>query len=342
MAVFFFLVGLELKRELLQGQLRSRRKAMLPALAALGGMFVPAGIFVALNLGSPENLRGWAIPAATDIAFALGILALVGSRAPVSLKLFLTALAVLDDLGAIAVIALFYTDAIAGPALALAAALCGVLFLLHRRRCGALAAYLVVGALLWLAVLKSGVHATMAGVFTAFAIPLHDRHGQPLLERLEHALHPGVLFGVVPLFAFANAGVSFAGLGIAELRAPLSLGIAAGLLIGKPLGILGATWLAVRTGLAELPRGATWRGVAGVSLLAGIGFTMSLFIGSLAFEGAEAGRALRLGILGGSLLAGALGFAVLRFAPEPHRERMPLSGASSLTRARAREDALRN
>jgi NhaA family Na+:H+ antiporter len=314
MAVFFFLVGLEIKRELVRGELSTLGQATLPALAAVGGMAAPALIYVVFNAGDPVGLKGWAIPAATDIAFAVGVLALLGDRVPSSLKIFLLALAILDDLGAIVIIALFYTDHLSVLSLALACAGIAVLWVLNRRGVTRLAPYLLTGVVIWICVLKSGVHATLAGVVVAFAIPLASRsEGEPtLLEQLEESLHPWIAFGVLPLFAFANAGVSLQGLSLAKLLEPVPLGIALGLFIGKPLGIFGISWLAIKSGLAAKPDGASWAQLLGVGLLGGIGFTMSLFIGTLAFDEAAKAAQLRLGVLAGSLLSATAGYILLR------------------------------
>ena len=313
MALFFFLVGLEIKREFVEGELASRRQALLPAAAALGGMSVPALIYAALNRGDAVALGGWAIPTATDIAFTIGILMLLGSRVPASLKVFVTAVAIIDDLGAIVVIALFYTDRLSAPALAAAGLGACVLLALNRARVMRVEAYALVGLLVWLAVLKSGVHATLAGVVTALAIPVRDAAGDSPLQAVEHGLHPWVAFLVLPVFAFCNAGVSLAGASLASLLAPIPLGIALGLVAGKTIGVLGTTWLMVRTGLAERPAGASWRQCLGVAVLCGIGFTMSLFIGGLAFEaqGADYELQVKLGVLSGSLVAAALGSLIL-------------------------------
>lgn len=314
MALFFLLVGLEIKRELVAGELASPRQAMLPAVAALGGMAVPAGIYALLNMNDPVALRGWAIPAATDIAFALGILLLLGSRVPASLKIFLTAVAIIDDLGAIVVIALFYTANLSLPMLGAAAVGCALLFALNRLRVMSVLPYLLVGAIIWVCVLKSGVHATLAGVATAFAIPLRgSEEGHSPLEVLEHALHPWVAFVVLPMFAFANAGVSVQGMSLATLTQSVPLGIAAGLVLGKAVGVFGSSWLLSVTTGAELPDGANRWQFFGVCVLCGVGFTMSLFIGGLAFEGQGPGydTQVKLGVLGGSLIAGVLGTAIL-------------------------------
>ena len=327
MAVFFFLVGLELKREIFVGELSNRRKLMLPLFAAIGGMAIPSGIYVLMNWGDPKALNGWAIPAATDIAFALGILALLGRRVPVALKVFLVSLAIIDDIGAIAIIALFYTESLAIGSLLVAVPVIAGLFILNRRKVVRRIPYILLGLILWVAVLKSGVHATLAGIALAAFIPLQGRgeneHASPLRE-LEHALHPWVAFGILPIFAFANSGVSLAGLSFGSLLAPVPLGIALGLFLGKQLGVFTFSWLAIRLGMAELPDRVRWSGLYGVSLLTGVGFTMSLFIASLAFE--ETGNLDyvvndRLGILLGSTASALAGLLVLRFT-----QGMPASG----------------
>jgi len=319
MAVFFLLVGLEIKRELVAGELASRAQALLPAAAALGGMVVPALIYTGFNLGDAVALRGWAVPTATDIAFALAVVVVLGTRVPASLKLFLTAVAIIDDLGAIVVIAVFYTDQLSLPMLA-GAGLCGAALLaLNRSGVTRTDVYLAVGVLMWLCVLKSGVHATLAGVATALAIPLRDGRGGSPLQALEHGLHPWVSFLILPTFAFANAGVDLRGTSLGALLQPTTLGIALGLVLGKLVGVFGAVWLMVRLGGAARPAGASWAQVMGVAMLCGIGFTMSLFIGGLAFEGqgAEWETRLKLGVLGGSLLAAAAGALVLARAAPP-------------------------
>lgn len=317
MAVFFFLVGLEIKREMMDGELASRSQALLPAGAALGGMLVPALIYVGFNWGDSVAMRGWAIPAATDIAFALGVLVLLGSRVPASLKVFLTAVAIIDDLGAILIIAFFYTDGLSLKALAGAGAGGLLLIMLNRARIMAVGPYVVVGLLIWVFVYKSGIHATLAGVVTALAIPLADGKGGSPLKAAEHALHPWVAFAVLPMFAFANAGVSLEGVTLATLLQTVPLGIAAGLLVGKAVGVFGASWLLIRFGGAQLPAQSDWAQFLGVCLLCGVGFTMSLFIGALAFEGQGAGyeTQVKLGVLGGSLLSGLLGTAMLLRRP---------------------------
>jgi NhaA family Na+:H+ antiporter len=321
MAVFFLLVGLEIKREFVDGRLASWDRRRLPFIAAAAGMAVPAAIYLLLAGGTPGLAQGWAIPAATDIAFAMGVLALLGKRAPTSLKLFLVTVAIVDDMGAVAIIALFYTAKINVIALVAAAAILGLMFAMGRMRVKSLPLYLLAFAFLWYAMLLSGVHATIAGVLAAMAIPFERTPGAPdsetsPLHRLEHGLHPWVAFLIVPLFGFANAGVDIGGLTAEQLFAPLPLGIAAGLFLGKQIGIFGSVWLAVKLGIAGKLRGATWLQVYGVAMLCGIGFTMSLFIGGLAFPGdALLVEEAKIGILMGSLAAALVGFAVLRFAP---------------------------
>jgi NhaA family Na+:H+ antiporter len=316
MAVFFLLVGLELKRELLDGHLSSVSRATLPALAALGGMIAPAAVYAWLNWSDAVAIQGWAIPTATDIAFALGVLSLLGPRVPAPLKAFLLSVAIFDDLGAVVVIALFHTADLSTLALALAAGFVLILGLLNYFKVTRISAYLLVGIALWVSVLKSGVHATLAGVVLAMFIPLRDPHGRDASpsRSLEHMLHPWVAFGILPLFAFVNAGVRLVGLTLADVAHAVPLGIAAGLFLGKQAGILATCWLAVRLRVAALPEGMTWKELHGVALLCGVGFTMSLFIASLAFEqggGAYLGLD-RLGILLGSLVSGTAGYVVLR------------------------------
>lgn len=313
MAVFFFLVGLEIKRELVDGELASPGQAILPAGAALGGMVVPALIYVAINYGDPVALRGWAIPAATDIAFALAILMVLGPRVPVSLKLFLTAVAIIDDLGAIVVIAMFYTDSLSVPMLLASGIGCALLLWLNRARVVSLSPYLVVGVLVWLCVLKSGVHATLAGVVTALAIPVSRPDGSSPLQEAEHALQPWVAFAVLPVFAFVNAGVSLQGVVLASLFEPIPLGIGLGLVVGKAIGIFGMAWILVRTGVASFPADASTRQFFAVCVLGGIGFTMSLFIGSLAFAGLgpDYEMQLKIGVLAASTLSATLGTLLL-------------------------------
>ena len=317
MAMFFFLIGLEIKREVIAGELSDPARVILPMIAAVGGMLVPAMIYAYMNWGDPIAIKGWAIPSATDIAFALGVLALLGSRIPQSLKLFLMTLAIIDDLGAIIVIALFYTVDLSLPSLLLASAAIVGLFILNRKGILDLVPYLLLGVVLWAAVLKSGVHATLAGVVTAFFIPFRKEPGaeHTQLERLEHDLHPVVVYGILPLFAFANSGISFAGITLESFIHPVPLGIAAGLFLGKQLGVFGFTWLAVKMKISRLPPDFSWLQLYGVSLLCGIGFTMSLFVGSLAFEQGGPDFAIddRLGILFGSLVSGITGYCVLRY-----------------------------
>jgi len=311
MALFFMLVGLEIKRELVSGHLSRWSDRVLPCIAAASGMAIPALFYLLLIGTTPGLARGWAIPTATDIAFAIGVMALLGRRAPSSLKLFLTTVAIVDDMGAVAIIALAYTAAVSGPALLAAAVILTAMLLLGRLGVRALWPFLLLAAALWVAVLLSGIHATIAGVLAALAIPIGGGARSPL-HRLEHGLHPWVAFGIVPLFGFANAGVSFAGIGIEQLLAPLPLGIAAGLFFGKQIGIFGSVRLAVGLGLASLPQGARWPQVYGVALLCGIGFTMSLFIGGLAFDSPLLGDEVKIGVLGGSLLSALAGYALLR------------------------------
>lgn len=315
MAFFFFLVGLELKRELMIGDLSSMRRALLPMIAAIGGMAVPAVVYLMINAGNPAGLRGWAIPAATDIAFAVGVLALLGPRIPASLKVFLLALAIIDDLGAIIIIALFYAHELSPVALLLAGVGVAALFAMNRFGVRTFMPYVIVGVIMWACVLKSGVHATLAGVALALAIPLDgETDGESMLERAEHGVANWVKFGVAPIFAFANAGVSLAGITLATALGPIPLGIAAGLFIGKQLGIFASTWAAVRLGIGDLPPGATWTQVYGVAILGGIGFTMSLFIGTLAFPDPALAAPVRVGVLLGSLASAFLGYAVLAWA----------------------------
>ena len=315
MALFFFLIGLEVKREILEGELSSRDQLVLPAIGALGGFVLPASIYVVFNWNDPETLNGWAIPSATDIAFALGVLMLLGSRVPLALKVFLTSIAIFDDIAAIVVIAAFYTQDLSLTALALAAAGIAGLVALNRLGVRGIGAYAVIGALVWLCVLKSGVHATLAGFIVALTIPLRAPEGAPSpLRHLEQGLHPWVAYAILPIFAFANAGVSFAGIDSATVFGSVSAGIAAGLFFGKQLGVFASVWLAVKLGFARLPRGSSWLSIYGVALLTGIGFTMSLFIGSLAFERGDFDyiAATRVGVLCGSMLSAVLGYAVLR------------------------------
>ena len=319
MSLFFLLVGLEIKREFRDGHLSSWNDRRLPFIAATAGMAVPALVYLLTVGDAPGLARGWAIPAATDIAFALGLLALLGKRAPTSLKLFLTTVAIVDDVGAVAIIALFYTEQLDMVAFGASLAVLAGMFAMNRAGLKHPAWYLAAFALLWYCELLSGVHATVAGVLAAMTVPLKNTPGRPddadsTLHRMEHALHPWVAFGIVPLFGFANAGVSLGGVGFRDLVAPLPLAITLGLFVGKQVGVFGAVWLAVRAGLATRPARSNWTQIYGVSLLCGIGFTMSLFIGGLAFPGQPESDAVKLGVLLGSLLSATMGVAVLRFA----------------------------
>ena len=317
MAIFFFLVGLELKREILEGELSRPANVLLPALAAIGGIVGPVAIFIWFNTGDAEAMRGWAIPAATDIAFTLGILMLLGSRVPVSLKVFLVSLAIFDDVGAIVIIAVFYSADLSMTALTIAAICLGALGIMNWRNVSSISPYVLVGAIMWTAVLKSGVHATLAGIALAAFIPMRDSNDEsrsPLRE-LEYDLHSVVAFGVLPLFAFVNGGINLAGVSVADIMHPVSLGIAAGLFVGKQLGIFSLCFLAIKLGLARLPEGASWGSLYGVSVLCGVGFTMSLFIGSLAFENVVFAPDdifdERLGIILGSIFSAIVGFLIL-------------------------------
>lgn len=315
MAMFFFLVGLELKREFIEGNLSQPGQVILPAVGALGGMLVPALCYVAFNLDDPAALSGWAIPTATDIAFALGILAIVGSKVPLQLKIFLTSLAIFDDLGAIIVIALFYTDQLSVLSLVVSAMMIAILWGLNRKKVTDTAPYIFFGIVLWVAVLKSGVHATLAGVLLALFIPIKGKEGEASpLKALEHNLHSMVAFIILPIFAFANAGVNLSGVGVDDVLSPVPLGIIVGLFLGKQLGVFGFCLIAIKLGFAKLPAQVSWKLLYGASLLCGVGFTMSLFIGSLAFE--QTGENLifqdRLGIIVGSIISGVLGYFVIK------------------------------
>ncbi|QBF28103.1 Na+/H+ antiporter NhaA [Pseudomonas tructae] len=313
MALFFLLIGLEVKREVVDGHLSKPSQIVLPGAAAIGGMVVPALIYWFLNKDNPAAVAGWAIPMATDIAFALGVLALLGKRVPVSLKLFLMTLAIIDDLGAIIVIALFYSGTLSSLSLGLAAACLLVLIAMNRMGVVKLGPYMVVGLILWVCVLKSGVHATLAGVTLALCIPLRTKNAEPSpLLSLEHALHPWVAYGILPLFAFANAGVSLTGVTLESFTHHVPMGIAVGLLLGKTLGVFGFAWVTIKAGMAALPAGANWGQVLGVAILCGIGFTMSLFVGSLAFlpGSSEYAGMDRMGILTGSILAALIGYGI--------------------------------
>jgi NhaA family Na+:H+ antiporter len=311
MAFFFLVVGAEIKREVIEGELSSIRRAILPVLAALGGMAVPAVLYILVSEGDRDMLAGWAIPTATDIAFALAALSVIGKAAPPSLKVFLLALAIIDDLGAIVIIAIFYNSELSALALGLAAGVLAFMFLLNRLGVKSVAPYAMLGVILWVLVLKSGVHATLAGVATALAIPLKGKDGASPLKHVEHSVAPWSSFLVMPLFGFANAGLNLAGVGVQHLFHGVASGIAVGLFFGKQIGVFGATWLAVRLGLGERPRGVSWSGIYGVSFLAGIGFTMSLFIGTLAWGDGSHAAEIRLGVLEGSLLSSVAGIAIL-------------------------------
>ena len=320
MAIFFFHVGLEIKRELLVGELSTPKQAALPLIGAMGGMIVPALIYLGINANDPHALAGWAIPTATDIAFAVGVLALVGSRVPPALKVFLLALAIIDDIGAIVIIAVFYTSKLSLTALALASFGVAILASLNSRGVTRIAPYVLTGLFIWVCVLKSGVHATLAGVVTALAVPLsgdgsRDANGHSPAAQLQESLHPWVNFGVLPAFAFANAGVSLAGLTIAKLVSSVPLGIALGLFIGKPIGVFSFSWAAIKLGLGSKPEGTGWVQLLGAGILAGIGFTMSLFIGMLAFPEPQYAADIRIGVLSGSILSAVLGYMILRRAP---------------------------
>jgi len=317
MAIFFLLIGLEVKREALEGHLSSLRQVSLPAIAAIGGMLVPALVYLAFNSHNPIAVNGWAIPTATDIAFALGILSLLGSRVPASLKIFLMALAIIDDLGAIVIIAIFYTTDLSTLSITVAFISLGVLIALNMFGVTKKAAYFIVGTILWVSVLKSGVHATLAGVALAFTIPLNakDKNKQPIspLKDIEHGLHFWVAFFILPLFAFVNAGVNITEISLQQMTGSVPMGIMLGLFIGKQLGVFGFSWIAIKCRLAELPKGSNWMQLYGVSLLTGIGFTMSLFIVSLAFEDDQVFQYTdKLAILLGSLMSGVLGYLVLK------------------------------
>ena len=314
MALFFLLVGLEIKREVLDGQLSRPADVVLPGAAALGGVALPALIYLAFNAKHPESIAGWAIPSATDIAFALGVLALLGSRVPTSLKVFLTAIAIMDDLAAIMIIAVFYTEQLHMAALAGAGAVLVALIALNRLKVLSLWPYLLLGVVLWYFVLESGVHATLAGVALALTIPLRAGDHSPL-HALEHALHKPVAFVVTPLFSFANAGLSFAGIGLAALLDPVPLGVALGLFVGKQIGVFGVSAALVKLGWARLPRGASMMQLYGVAVLCGVGFTMSLFIGALAFSDPLLIDETKIGVLAGSLASALFGMAILRLAP---------------------------
>ena len=316
MAIFFLLIGLEVKREVLEGELSTPAQVILPGIGAIGGMVVPAFIYVALNINDSIAIKGWAIPAATDIAFAVGILALLGKRVPSSLKIFLLALAIIDDLGAIIIIALFYTQDLSLLSIAIALVFLALLAFLNHRGVAKLSPYLILGTMLWVCVLKSGVHATLAGVLLAFTIPLKAVNGGSPLKVLEHRLHGSVNFFILPIFAFANAGIELNAEQFKSLLTPIPLGIVAGLFLGKQIGVFSFCWVAVKSGLAKHPDSAHWLHMYGIAALCGIGFTMSLFISSLAFENVDINYLIsdRIGVLAGSLLSAMFGFAVLYWA----------------------------
>ncbi len=318
MAIFFLLVGLEIKREVLQGHLASKEQVILPAIAALGGLSIPALIYVYFNYTDSVALHGWAIPAATDIAFALGVLTLLGSRVPPALKVTLVAIAVIDDLAAIVIIALFYTSQLSLSALAVSAAMTIVLITLNRLKVTKIAPYMIIGTLLWIAVLKSGIHATLAGVVIGLCLPMknHKTGSSPLIK-LEHILHPWVAFFILPLFAFSNAGVSFKNVTIESIVSPVTLGVALGLFFGKQIGVMLITLIGKSLKIAALPKDTSWSQYYGMALLTGIGFTMSLFIGNLAFETDDYSAPIRIGVLGGSILSGVAGYLVLLATTKP-------------------------
>ena len=321
MTVFFFLVGLELKREFLEGELSNRRNIILPGVGAVGGMVVPALIYLLFNSDDPSTWRGWAVPVATDIAFTLGVLTLLGTRVPISIKVFLTSLAILDDIGAIVIIAVFYTAEISMTALIVAVGCVLVLVFLNNRNWVSHSSYMMVGIVLWIALLKSGVHATLAGVILAAFIPMRSRTDPDVspLKILEHDLHTVVAFVILPVFAFANSGVMLSGITAEQALHGVPVGVALGLFLGKQIGIFALCWLFIKMKVAALPRGMSWAGLYGASTLCGIGFTMSLFIGSLAFGETDLHAMFdeRLGIIVGSLLSGVLGYAILRYSLPP-------------------------
>lgn len=322
MAMFFVLIGLEVKREMMVGAISSYQRAIFPAIGALGGMIVPALVFTLINNDSPEFQQGWAIPMATDIAFALGVLGLLGKRVPFALKIFLLALAIIDDLGAIVVIAIFFSHELSTTALISAAIAIAVLIIMNRMRVTAICAYMVVGLILWASVLKSGVHATLAGVIIGFCVPLKGKNGEEPLAHFEHLLAPWCSFVILPLFAFSNAGVSLAGMSLSTLFSPLTMGVALGLLVGKTLGVFSFSFLAVKLGIAQLSEGINFKQIFAVSVLCGIGFTMSMFLAGLAFGGDEAdGQFIslaRLGILIGSGISAVLGYYLLKLCTMPN------------------------
>ncbi|MBE3030315.1 Na+/H+ antiporter NhaA [Campylobacter sp. RM9344] len=324
MAVFFFLVGLELKREVLEGELRNPSQIALPAIAAAGGVIVPALIFYIFTADDSFALKGWAIPTATDIAFALGILSLLGSRVPTSLKIFLMTLAIIDDLCAIIIIALFYTSELSVLSLGISSLCLIALFALNRYGVKSKAAYLLVGAIMWVAVLKSGVHATLAGVVAAFFIPLSFKNNpKSMLKEIEHDLHSWVAFAILPIFAFVNAGIALKGVGLNEILSPVALGTALGLFIGKQLGVFGFSFVAIKFKMAKLPDGVNWAQLYGVAILCGVGFTMSLFVNGLAYNDTDAfAYTDKLAILIGSVISGVIGFVILRVFSSERKENL--------------------
>ncbi len=327
MAVFFFLVGLELKRELVEGELSDKRNIILPGIGAIGGIVAPAMIYIYFNAGDSAAMTGWAIPAATDIAFALGVLSLLGSRVPTSIKIFLTSLAIFDDIGAIVIIAIFYTVNVSLTALVVVSFCIMILAVLNMRNVESKSLYILIGIVMWVAMLKSGVHATLVGVILAMFIPIKSKtdNGYSPLKSLEHDLHGAVAFFVLPIFAFANAGISFSGVGSEQILHNVPLGIALGLFLGKQVGIFGICWFAIKLNLTRLPAGMSWGGLYGTAALCGIGFTMSLFIGSLAFEDSGVNLLFdeRLGILIGSLASGILGYLILRASLRSNKSLKP-------------------
>jgi NhaA family Na+:H+ antiporter len=324
MAVFFFVIGLEVKRELIEGHLSSLRQVALPGIAAIGGMAIPALVFVLFNYGEPFAMKGWAIPTATDIAFALGILSLLGNRVPVSLKVFLMALAIIDDLGAIIIIAIFYTNDLSTLSISIASIALAILFIMNRKGVAIKSAYIVVGIILWVSVLKSGVHATLAGVSLAFMIPMTSRNKEgktfSMSKEMEHDLHRWVAFIILPLFAFVNAGVDLRNISPQEMFNPVPMGIMLGLFIGKQIGVFGFAWFAIKMGWASLPKDSNWIQLYGVAALTGIGFTMSLFVDTLAYNDSNIYHyADKLAILLGSLFSGIVGYLVLRITKDPRK-----------------------
>lgn len=314
MAIFFFLIGLEIKREVLSGELSSFRKASMPMIAAIGGIVVPALIYIGINLDNQLALQGWAVPVATDIAFALGVLALIGTGLPKEIKILLLSIAIIDDVAAITIIALFYTENLSIMALSLGSIGIVGAIILNIMGVKRIAPYILIGVFMWVCVLKSGVHATLAGVVLAMCIPMTGKKNECPLEELEHALHPWVLYGIMPLFAFANAGVNLQGFSLDILTASIPLGIIAGLFVGKQLGVFSFIWIGVKCGLCQKPDGVKWSHLYGLALLTGIGFTMSLFIGTLAYDDPETLAQVRLGVLVASLLSAVAGFIVLKAA----------------------------